>query len=396
MALQYKFDTEVSFEFSCLTNESISNSISKSKATIDTQSYTGGFKISFQQELSAELDAIFVKAKASLSATEETDHHWTNNWSTTVTDSETATSTYLSQFSKGYSEKVTFNEKSGFTKGNYYRMSFYDTLNAYGVLVYDIKNNLYSTTNDFFLEKASIVRVWEESNDSTFVYEQCKDLEFDVNLAIDYAEKHKLDLFPTETDSPTITPSTYYISTQPLSCKLDNKYNYDQPDQNANNIHFSHNFNFGDFVIDDCLKVNEKDTYSLINNIQANVSFRLEYDSNNLPTQDNMTSRYVSSDQKQSGFYNLPWNVGERDIQKGMIVVLIEYYDGTPSDKKCITNAFDNIKGGTSITIVNNINKPCKISIAICYELEQWAPGFLGIVDNYWMNWRINQTFYFR
>lgn len=87
--------------------------------------------------------------------------------------------------------------------------------------------------------------------------------------------------------------------------------------------------------------------------------------------------------------------MGERDVRKGMIVVLIEYEDQTPSDKICITNAFDNVKGGGKIAIASSIVKPCKVSIAICYELVQWAPGFLGIVDDYWMNWRINQTFYF-
>ena len=109
-----------------------------------------------------------------------------------------------------------------------------------------------------------------------------------------------------------------------------------------------------------------------------------------------MKSRYVNSDEKQSGFYNLPWEVGERKVGKGMIVALVEYNDGSPSDKIIITNAFDGIKRGEEVVIANNIMKPCKISIAICYELVQWAPGFLGIVDDYWTNWRINQTFYIR
>lgn len=396
VALQYQYDTEVTFSFNKLTSESLSSSISKSSSTIDTHSYTGGFKIGFKQEFTAEAGILLAKAKASFSATEETDHHWTNNWGSTTTDSETATSSYLTQYSNGYTEKAIFSENAGFTKGNYYRMSFYNVVSAYGVLAYDVKNNSYSTTNDFFLENNSITRVWEESLDSVFTYEQHKDLAFDVNQAIEYAEKHKLEIYPTEEENNTQIPSTYYVSTTPLSCKLDNKYNYDQPDPNGNNIHYSHNFSFGDFVIEDCIKSNTtKDTYSLVRNSNAGLFFRLEYDTNNLPIQDNMTSRYVSVDTKQSGFYKLPWNVGERDIQKGMIVVLVEYEDGTPSEKICITNAFDNLKGGEKISIAKSIMKPCKVSIAICYELVQWAPGFLGIVDDYWMNWRINQTFYF-
>lgn len=396
VAMQYTYDTEVTFNFNKLTSESISNSISKSIATIDTHSYNGGFSVGYSQELSVEADLYLAKAKATLSATQETDHHWTNNWGSTVTDSETTATSYLTQYSNGYSEKVAFSELAGFNKGNYYRMSFYNTVSAFGVLAYDVMNNSYSAASDFFLEANSTIRVWEESAEAAFKYEQHKDLKFDVNQAIDYAENHKLELNVSKEEGEVLVPSKNYIATNPLSCKIDNKYNYDQPDPNGNNIHYSHNFNFGDFVIDGCVKSSAgKDTYNLIKNFNVELSFRLDYDSNNLPTQDNMVSRYVSIDTKQSGFYNLPWNVGERDVQKGMIVALVEYYDGSPSDKICITNAFDNIKGGSKVVIANEINKPCKVTIAICYELVQWAPGFLGIVDDYWMNWRINQTVYF-
>ncbi len=48
VALQYQYNSEVTFNFNELTSESLTNSISKSTATVDTHSYTGGFKIGFK------------------------------------------------------------------------------------------------------------------------------------------------------------------------------------------------------------------------------------------------------------------------------------------------------------------------------------------------------------
>lgn len=192
VALQYKFDTEVVFSFNQLTSETLTNSISKSTEVIDTYSYTGGFSIGYQQEASAEVGVEFAKVKATFTSEQETDHHWTNNWGSTATDSVATTKSYLTQYSNGYSEKVAFSEQAGFTKNSYYRMAFYDTVCAYGVLVYDVKNNMYSAVNDFLLKPNATVRVWEESPNGDFTYRDHKDLVFDVNKAILYAETHKL------------------------------------------------------------------------------------------------------------------------------------------------------------------------------------------------------------
>lgn len=228
IALQYQYNTEVTFTFNKLTSDSLSNSLSKSMATIDTHSYTGGFSVGFNQEFTtstevgAEAEAkIFgshVKASAtlgtslSLGATEETDHHWTNNWGTTATDVQAVTSSYLNQYSNGYSEKVTFSEDAGFTKGNYYRMSFYETVSAYGVLAYEVATNTYSTTTDFLLKNNSTVRIWEESTNEVFDYQQEKDIEFDVNAAIEYAESHKLELSSSSSELGDNINNPYLIS----------------------------------------------------------------------------------------------------------------------------------------------------------------------------------------
>lgn len=372
VAMQYLYDTKVTLTYSKLTSKSLQKSISEVSESIEMKSYTINAQIGVGWSiLSAELSG-----------------QWTQSWNNTVTISHETEQAYLSQFSDGYQEEIEFSEDAGFIKGNYYRLSFYETVDAYGVLVYDVATGEYFAANDFFLKNNTTVRAWETSPTGIFKYERQQNLQFDADQAVEYVNNH-----PEAVPPPA--PSTYYISSKVLSCRLDNHYNYDDPDPNANDLHYSHNFNFGDFVLSGGVKNEDKqNTFDLIYPYKINISFRLQYDSDALPTQDNMTSRYLSIDQKQSGFYKLPWEVGERNVKKGMIVILVEYQDGTPSDKICITNAFDGKKGGEMISIAENLNKPCKVSIAICYELVQWAPGFLGIVDDYWMNWRINQTFF--
>ena len=362
---------------------------------IATVSQTTGLDVGIEHEISAgigiELDKVKASVESSLKESFNFKSELTNTWARTVTDSVSTTSGYLTQFSQEYTEAIHFSEAAGFKKGYYYRMAFYDSLKAYGVLVYDIANDRYSATTDYLFGDKTPVRVWETSDSPVFAYEPHKDLVFDVEQAIAYAKAHSKP-------EPTVAPAsgTYYLPTTPLSCGLDNGYNYDKPSRDANNKHFSHDFDFGNFVLTGCTKdITEKDSYFTLPNNSVDISFRLEYDTDHLPLQDTMTSRSVSNDNKQSGFYKLPWNVGERNVGRGMIVVLVEYDDGTPSQKICTVNALGGKGPGELVSIVT-VDKPCTVTIAICYELVQWAPGFLGISDDYWTNWRINQTFRFR
>lgn len=216
VAPQYIYDTEVKMTFQELKEESFSETVSKSMESIDTHSYTGGFEVGFEEGIEAEGSALFVDVKASLKATQSTDHHWTNNWGSTLTDSNSTENSYLTQYSMGWEESVNFSESAGFTKGNYYRLSFYETVKAYGVLIYNVKENTYSSTSDYFLKKNTTVRVWEESTDGNFDYEQHKDLYFDVNEAIKYAEQNK----PTIEENPSAIVSNSQITTSSFSSYL--------------------------------------------------------------------------------------------------------------------------------------------------------------------------------
>lgn len=381
VAMQYNYDTEVTISFSSLTQESLTQTISKATEIIDTHSYTSGFQISLQEYI----DAFY----AGLSSEQSTDHHWTNNWGTTITESKTTTDSYIKEYGEGYSETVSFTKDAGFKKGNYYRISFYETVKAYGVLIYDVKKDIYTPASYAFMEKSSTVRTWEESADGIFAYESSDTIDFNVNAAIDYAKRNPPP--KNKGDLPLGVAKTAYVDTKSLSCGLDNGYNYDNPDKNGNNYHYSHDFIMGQFIIEGGIYADK--TVSLVQDNTISLGFRLEYDPSNLPLQDNMTDRYICKDGRFSNLYKMPWAVGEREVGYGILVALITYEDGTPSEKIYLENVFKDKKQGDIINIKSGIDKPCTVTISILYEVEMWAPGFLGIVDNYWMNWRINEEF---
>ena len=187
----------------------------------------------------------------------------------------------------------------------------------------------------------------------------------------------------------------YYLDADLLSCSMDNGYNYDKPDRNANNKHYSYDYEFGKFAVKS-VGNREEDTFSLVGLNKADIYFRLAYDCDNLPRQDTMTARIVSNDGYNGKFYNMPGgDIGNRTVNRGLLVAYITYEDGTPSERVIVSDFFNGAKAFDELLIVGNITKPCKIEIAICIEFVMWAPGFLGISDDYWMNYRINKTLIF-
>ncbi len=201
VAMQYEYDTTVKMSFEKINEESLSNSVSKSTEVIDTHSYTGGFDLDFEESITMGASALFASVKAEFKASQSVDQHWTNNWGSIVTESNSTTNSYLSRYSTGYEETVEFSEKAGFIKNNYYRMSFYETVSAYGVLIYDVKEETYYPTTDFFLKENTTVRVWEESTDGNFEYGNDDKLDFDINTAIAIAEENKLEIEDQEPES---------------------------------------------------------------------------------------------------------------------------------------------------------------------------------------------------
>lgn len=199
--LQYSVDEEVAFMFSESSREELTKSVSRSSETVDMHSYEGGFDVKIGGEISSEVNLLVKNVKRSISVSAETDHRWTSNWGTIVNDTETTIEYYLKETTSSLASKVVFSEENGFKKGNYYRKTFFETVDAYGVLVYDIENDTYSADDDFLFKNSGRMLRWEESADGNFEYQPTKNLLFDLDAAIEYAKNHK----PTEKLATTST-----------------------------------------------------------------------------------------------------------------------------------------------------------------------------------------------
>lgn len=240
----------------------------------------------------------------------------------------------------------------------------------------------------------SLYCIWDLLDDNEFrSLKNSLDEYFDKNASESYDEyASKLNKFIDNNQSV----DSYYLETTLLSCGVDNGYNYDKPDTNANNSHYSYDYDFGKFIVKN-VSNREEDYFLLDKSTDASVLFKVTYDCDNLPLQDNMTMRYVEDDSYSVGFYNMPGgDIGNRTPHKGMIVTNITYEDGSIAVRTIDVDVFNGKKAGDEILIISGINKSCKIDIAICVEFGMWAPGFLGISGQYWMNYRINQVINFK
>lgn len=271
---------------------------------------------------------------------------------------------------------MSFDENS---KDGYYAYVWTGVIEVYAIVMKPLNKDEYVV--DYYSE---VLTQWPEfyyfQNSSEFVNYEYGTIEFEVPNNLALPDNYHSFFVPQR--------ETIYIDTKSLSCDLDNRYNHNKPDENGNNIHYSHQFEFGKFAIQNVVPVDSNE-FSLSGD-SVNISFRMTYDASSLPLQDNMTSRAVADDTYTGPFEALPYNIGNRKVGYGLIVVLITYEDGSPADRICIDNAFKGKKAGELVDIVT-VSKPCTIDIAILYELVMWAPGFWGISDDYWMNWRINQ-----
>ena len=182
----------------------------------------------------------------------------------------------------------------------------------------------------------------------------------------------------------------FYFDSKSLNCNNFNGFNYLEPSEKANDPHFSHEFIFGQLEVigGQCTGIDEFTTTGG----PISIGFKVNYDTDNLPVQDNMKSRSINDFKSTKYFdeyYDMPWDIGKIDTGKGLLVALITYDDGT-QEKILLENVFENKKADDIIIIKEGIISQCSIEIAIVYELVMWAPGLLGIDDDYWMQWRIN------
>ena len=283
------------------------------------------------------------------------------------------------------------------------KSSFSDTDNIFlfaGWVANSYVVTLNATENDGFCEKENLKISYDsaygnlpeasksESNFIGWYTEPVGGIKIENNTILQKTQNHTIYAH--------FEQNLYYLDAKLLSCSIDNGYNYDIPDKNANDIHFYYKYEFGKFVVKNAADANQNN-FELNQKSDASIYFRVTYDCGNLPLQDSMTSRYISDDPYSTPFYKMPGgDIGNRTVHRGLLVVYITYQDGTIAKRTISSDIFKNKKAGDEILIASGINKPCKVEIAICLEFQMWAPGKFGISDDYFMNYRINQTLNFK
>lgn len=179
-------DFGVAFHFEEFTSETLTESMSTATQTIHTSSDTKGFTI----EPEVGVFGISIKAGSG-------DFHWTHEDSTSVEKSESNERSYTKSYGKGYDFTIDLSEEKGFKRGYSYRVSFFETIRCYGVLVYDFEEDKYSYFYETLLDSATQNMLLEESNNTNgeFNYEINSNLEFDLDKAIEIAknEEYKFD-----------------------------------------------------------------------------------------------------------------------------------------------------------------------------------------------------------
>ncbi len=190
-ATKFQYNIEAEFKFSELHTKEFRDNISNVQKTIDTHSYTGGFEISLAREESVQGE-FYITANSTISFEANTDLHWTNNWGSETTHSENIENGYIDQYAQETKMHISFDEKNGFKKSNWYRIAFYEAVRTYGVLIYDIKNNSYSYAFSEFLLPGQKQLLIEETSDSNgiFDYNLEKKLTFDLDTAVEIALKN--------------------------------------------------------------------------------------------------------------------------------------------------------------------------------------------------------------
>lgn len=383
IALQYTYDTDVTITFNALTEDSLSNTVSKSEEVIDTYSSTKG--------LQANIAAEFAVVKAKL----KTSYQRTKNWGKTISESNETTSAYVNSYSKGYEEKVSFSEDAGFVKGNYYRMSFYENVKAYGVLIYDVEDNKYVTASQTFLKSNSTVRLWEQSPDGIFEYEKADKLDFDVESAIKYAQNNppsSVDVDNEQENPDTSKSQKISVTMNRYNCNDGNNYNKNEQEESAVWRSRHNGFEIGQLNIYGCTQINN--SYTVNEADKFAIRYQVLQNTEDLPRVGTQLTHVENDSATQVTGTNINSRIGY-----GAYWVRITYTD----DSQIQYNKADVLKNATNGTIVDIVTQDnidssktiSKIEVVLVYELYAGGPGVLGIWWHEYTNWRCEYTYNF-
>lgn len=200
-AYRYDFEgTSLKITFDEITEEKISTSKSESIKTIDSTTEDVNISIGFSEKITKGTKAFFKDSGGQLGFSQHISAGFSHQFKTERSNSESVTNSYETTYKNGYSINIPFSESNGFKKGNSYRVTFFEPIRAYGVLIYDVENNEYSSTYDTYFIPNNKSCIIEESENGIFEYEQNKTIEFNL----DDAKKIALNNIPVNKDSNNV------------------------------------------------------------------------------------------------------------------------------------------------------------------------------------------------
>lgn len=190
-AKKYSYDgQEMEITLSKSTLEQITETTSLAVETINTKSYTGGFEISFKENIKANIPFL---VSSSFETSQSTSHHWTNNSGNIVTRNEENAKSYATQLTQEYTIKYVFNEENGFKQGYSYRETLLEIVDVFAIVTYDKQYDKYEYGfKPYISDNKDITFVTEQSDEfGSFRNTTSNDnLHFDLQEAIDFIENY--------------------------------------------------------------------------------------------------------------------------------------------------------------------------------------------------------------
>ena len=280
-------------------------------------------------------------------------------------------------------------------KGNYYRMSFYETVKAYGILIYDVENNKYATASQTFLKSNSTIRLWEQSTDGSFDYEKTDKLNFDVESAIKYAQNNpplSVDVDNEKENLDTSKSQKISVIMDRYNCNDGNNYNKNEEEESANWRSRHNGFEIGQLNIYGCTQINKN--YIVSESDKFAIRYQVLQNTEDLPRVGTQLTHVENDSATQVTGTNINEKVGY-----GAYWVRITYTD----DSQIQYNKTDVLKNATNGTIVDIVTQDnldasktiSKIDVVLVYELYAGLPRNRFSWWHEYTNWRCEYTYNF-
>ena len=173
---------EINFQFDSLTSESLERDLTTARKK--TVSLGSSASIGYEIGAKVNFGGVEFTGKESYSTELSAEYNDEHSVSETIKDG------YVKQYKEGYSFKLVPSKNKGFREGYYYRLSFYEAVKCYAILIYNTQTKTYTYTFDnVVLEKQRMV-VLEESENGDFDYKVNPTINFDMEKAIEIAQNN--------------------------------------------------------------------------------------------------------------------------------------------------------------------------------------------------------------